>query len=261
MKEFLARRLGVLTLACVSFQQNAGAADWDGLSISGMIGATQQNLEITASGRPGGPNYFSVPSDFTQIADVGSNKFSGRDLSGSLKVGYSRQSGNIVSGIDLSVDSSFDQSQTKSAAWISAAPAQISITQKIKADRMVSIRPRIGWAWDNKLVYVTAGWVAARVTLDTAYSDTFISAGFGGASGTSSKTETKTGTVIGIGGDYALDKAWSLSAQYLYTNLGNLRTETTVRHLDPAQSYDQIDTSADLRTHSVMLGVTYRFKD
>jgi len=253
----------ILTLGtCVSLQQKAVAADWDGFSVTALVGTAQQSGNASAAGRPTANTYFSSASDLPQVASAGSGSFSGSDSTGSFKIGYSWQSGNVVQGIDFSADTGFDRSFTGGATWISVPTAQFSITQRIKAASMLAIRPRIGWAWDNAQVYVTAGVAAARVTLETSFMDNFVSGGASGASGQSSQSETKIGTMVGFGAEYALDKVWSLSAQYLYTDFGHINNVTNTTHLGfGASGFGVIDSSAALRNQSIMVGLTYRFKN
>lgn len=253
-------------LACLGLFSHpaAMAAEWDGYSFTTLVGMTQQSSKTSAAARPPtATSYFSGANDPGQIAAEGSGSFSGADWSGGVKVGYSWQSGHVVKGIDISTDTGFDQSMTNSAVWISSAPARFSITQRIKADPMLAIRPRIGWAWDNKLVYVTAGVAAVRVSLDTTFRDNFIGGGITGAFGYNSKSETRIGSVIGFGTEYALTKVWSLSAQYLYADFGSISNSTNVTHRGVAGAGGRavIDSSADLRSQSLMFGLTYRFKE
>lgn len=60
-----------------------------------------------------------------------------------------------------------------------------------------------------------------------------------------------------------MNKAWSLSAQYLYADFGSVSNSTTVTHPSPTTPYPRavIDSSAELRNQSLMVGLTYRFKD
>ncbi|MFO6420404.1 outer membrane protein [Hylemonella sp. W303a] len=257
--------LCLLASAGGSHAPAALAAEWDGYSFSVLGGAPLQSSRVSAEARgPRSTSYFSQATDVTQVAAEGSGRSSGADWGGSVKMGYSWQSGNVVTGIDVSTDTGVDQSFTNRAAFASDPLAsRFSITQRIKTDPVLAIRPRVGWAWDNTMVYGTVGLAAVRVSLETTYSDNYPWNGAGNASGSSSSSETKIGPVIGFGADYALSKAWSLSAQYLYADFGSVSNSTTVTHsnINTPDGRDVIDSSADLRTQSVMVGLTYRFKD
>lgn len=170
----------LLASAGLAHAPGALAAEWDGYSFSALVGAHQQGSRVSAEVRaPTATSYFASSTDPGQVAAEGSGRFSGTDWSGSVKVGYSWQSGHVVTGIDISTDTGFEQSFTHSAVWLSATTERFSITQRIKADPVLAIRPRVGWAWDNTMVYGTVGLAAVRVSLDTTFSDTIIHAGVG----------------------------------------------------------------------------------
>lgn len=254
--------LGLLMSAGFAHAPAAVAAEWDGYSFSALVGATQQNSKSGVDVQRPASSYF-LATDKTQMDRVGARKVTGTDWSGSVTLGYGWQIGKVVTGIDISADTGFDQSATHGATFISSPTAQYSIRQRIQADPGLAIRPRIGWVWGDTMTYITAGLVSARVTLDTTYRDSVAFNGFTGASGSSSKSETRLGSVIGFGSEYALGKAWSLSAQYLYTDLGSISATTRVKHPDPLMTDPNgfFNSSMDLRNQSLMFGVTYRFND
>lgn len=173
--------LCVLASAGLAHAPATLAAEWDGYSFSVLGGAPLQGSRVNAEVRaPIATSYFAASTDAGQVAAEGSDRFSGADWLGSVKVGYSWQSGHVVTGIDISTDTGFEQSFTHSAVWLSATTERFSITQRIKADPVLAIRPRVGWAWDNTMVYGTAGLAAVRVSLDTTFSDNLIFDGVGG---------------------------------------------------------------------------------
>jgi outer membrane immunogenic protein len=71
----------------------------------------------------------------------------------------------------------------------------------IKSNYATSMALRGGYAWDNFLLY---GKVGAAVT------GIKISSSLGGSS-----NKTKLGTVIGVGGEYAINESWSVRAEAL----------------------------------------------
>ena len=201
--------------------------------------------------------YFDA-SDKAILDRIGTKTYTGSDWGAHLKLGYSWQTGNVVTGIDISADTGFDQSVNASAPVSNLPNNRYNLAQRIKSDPLIAIRPRIGWVSGNTMSYVTAGLVAARVTLDTTYRDDNYNGSTGGF-GFSSQSDTKLGAVFGFGTEYALGKAWSLSAQYLYTDLGSMSATTRVRN--PVNGNGVFNSSVELRTQSLMFGLTYRFKE
>jgi len=251
----------LLLTTALALPAAAHATDWDGYSWGWQLGAVQQDSKTTTRAeRTAGATYFTAV-DIAQFAAQGNGKLLGGDWAGGLKAGYSKAYGNVIAGIDLRLDTGFMQNREYAAVYDGNAPSRFRVDQKVSADWTLSLLPRLGWAWENKQVYVTAGLAASRVSLETKFQDNYIWGGVGpGASGSSKASKTMTGAVLGFGGEYALDKATSLSFQYLYADFGSLRNTTSTRHpkVDP-DNIGQLDSKVDLRTHTLMVGYTYRF--
>lgn len=117
------------------------------------------------------------------------------------------------------------------------------------------MRPRLGWAQDNWLAFVSGGLAVTRVTLETTFSDNFT----GNASGHDTDTETRLGWTLGLGGEVVLDGNWSLRADYLYADFGRVDTSALVTNPGSPGNSSVLESSADLQTHTVLIGLTYRF--
>jgi opacity protein-like surface antigen len=236
--------------------QSAPEIDWSGFSITALAGGGFLTPETDAEGVKDPNSYFNVASDFKQVKNAGSGSPTDWDWSGTLQMGYSHQIGNVVLGIGVTGDLLlWDETRSSSQDWISAPGADFKLTQRVEADWMATLRPRIGWAQDNWLVYFMAGPALSRVKVETDFSDTLGS----GADGHGSDTETQLGYVMGLGGELALGESWSVSAQYSYTDLGTVDTRTHVVNPDFPASPGDIDSSVDLSSHMMMVGFTYRF--
>ena len=245
----------------VAQAQSPAAIDWSGFHVGGLVGTTLALSDTRASPQRSGSTYFSG-ADFDQITGDGSGKLSEWKLSGSLKGGHSWQYGNYLVGVEASADTLlYDETRRTSVAYISQPASRYLLDQRVKADWMATLRLRLGWARDNWLVHVTAGPAVTRLTVDTTFNDNFTFGGASNAYGHSSNTTTKLGVAFGLGGDYALKRDWSLTAQYLYTDFGSVKTTTLVSHPGAGAGSSYLDSSADLRTHSAMVGLTYRFKN
>ncbi len=240
--------------------QSPPSIDWSGFHVSGLVGGTRSDSDTRTTARRDGSTYFTG-NDFNDIAREGRGHVAEWAWSGSLKGGYSRQFGNVLVGLEASADTLFlDEARFGSKAFLDQQGSRFTIRQKVKADWMGTLRPRLGWAQDGWLAYITAGPAVTRVTVETTYSDNFPFGGQIGALGHSSSTKTKYGAALGLGGEYALGQNWSLAAQYLYTDFGRVEASTQVAHINPAAGRSTLDTTADLRSHAAMIGVTYRFK-
>ena len=107
---------------------------------------------------------------------------------------------------------------------------------------MGSLRPRIGYAWDRTMLYVTGGlaWVTNRLT---------VSSTVGGFTASLSDTKLHLGGAIGVGVEHAFAPYLTGKVEYLYTAYGS---ET---YFSPISG----GVSADAGSHTVKVGVNYLF--
>lgn len=234
--------------------------DWSGVYLGGNVGAAINASDLSAGVAPG-TTYFDT-SDPAQIAAAGAGTPTQSGFTGGVVGGYNALFGNILIGLEAGANAfDFDETHATMATYISAPANQFTLTQTVKSNWIATVRPRLGWAEDNWLVYVTGGLALTRVDLDVAFSDNFGTAG--GARGAASASATKAGWTLGAGGEYALMPNWSLTAQYLFVDFGSVDAATLVTNPGPALvgKSSIIDSTADLRTNLVLVGATYRFND
>ena len=93
---------------------------------------------------------------------------------------------------------------------------------------MLTLRPRVGFTFDNLLLYATGGATLTSISFKHQFADDILLSSQD--SGESfSETETKWGWVAGGGAEFAINDRWSLGVEYLYTDLGSVN-ET--RHIN-----------------------------
>jgi outer membrane immunogenic protein len=242
--------------------QSRPSVDWSGYYIGANLGAGIGNADLHAGVRPD-TTYFNTGTDSDQVAAAGRGKPSLDSFTGGAVIGYNVQYGNILFGLEAGANAvGVDEAHSGSSTFLTDPNIQFTVTQTVKSDWIATLRPRIGWAQDNWLVYVTGGLAWTRLELDTFYGDNNAQAGSGlpGAHANGSTSSTKTGWTLGAGGEYALSSNWSLTGQYLFIDFGSVNT---VAPLVPTPTLDEfsatIDGSADLSTSLIMVGATYRF--
>jgi outer membrane immunogenic protein len=131
------------------------------------------------------------------------------------------------------------------------------MTAREKLDSFGTVRARLGFIpVDRLLVYGTGGLAYGHARLSTALTlvndGTTVCAGNNCQAGATS--DTKVGWTIGAGTEWAFTNNWSLKAEYLYYDLGNLSHTMT----DP--SFPSIFNAAvQLKGNIVRAGVNYRF--
>ncbi|GAB2181019.1 hypothetical protein DLREEDagrD3_12420 [Denitratisoma sp. agr-D3] len=241
----------LLLTSALALPAAAHAADWDGYSWGWQLGAIQQDTasRITADHIGAGAPYYLDATDAAVTDRINSATLSKGNGAGGLKAGYSKSYGNVVAGFDVRLDTGFDQSRSASGV----TNGTMRFNQKVSSDWTLSLLPRLGWAWENKLIYATAGVAASQVSLATDYADS------NNGRASHKTTKTLTGLVLGFGGEYALDKATSISFHYAYSDFGKVHNDTFILSPFGTGNNSTLKSTADVRTHTLMVGYTYRF--
>lgn len=155
---------------------------------------------------------------------------------GGGQVGYNAQFGNFVIGIEADVQGGNVEG---SAAYVNG------FTISDELNWLATLRGRLGFAMDRVLFYGTAG--VAWADIDTTVS-----------SGTQSVGDSATGTgyVVGGGVEWMLQPNWTLKAEYLYTDIGEMKGTLTTT---TGTTTTTTDTTYDEKFHILRAGLNYKF--
>lgn len=229
------------------------AMNWSGFYAGVQAGVAKQR-----------DNYSSTDADWDGSAWVSSamegvSNMSKSSFVGGVHAGFNHQIGTFVVGLEADVEgvsgknsySAFeaaDSTYLYSETW--------SVTSQLKWQG--SVRARAGVAVDRALIYVTGGVAAGQFS--TVYSSVISSP----ASASHSFSDTRFGYTVGAGVQYALTDAWSVRAEYRYTDFGKLThnavpwivgTTTTPQASSPYYTTEQ----HKLSSHAVRVGLSYSF--
>lgn len=138
-------------------------------------------------------------------------------VTGGIQAGYAWQTGQFVFGVETDIQLS--AAEDKFAAW------------KFSNPWFGTLRGRVGVAFNNILVYGTAGLAYGRVGTEVLGLR---------------ETHSSIGWAAGIGLELGLTQNWSVRAEYLYTDLGEHNYLITGRP-------HEFDSSV------FRMGVNYRF--
>ncbi|GLH75665.1 membrane protein [Bradyrhizobium sp. SSBR45G] len=140
--------------------------------------------------------------------------------------GYNFQSANWVYGIE--VDAAWADIKDSFAFGGAAIGAKIDATG--------TVRGRIGYAFNNVLLYSTGGyaWADNKLTLSAA-----------GLS--ASDSQLLSGWTVGAGAEFLIAPKWSLKAEYLYKSFGG------------KTYFNGVVPTGELNLHTVQVGVNYHF--
>jgi outer membrane immunogenic protein len=179
-----------------------------------------------------------------------------RGVLGGAQLGYNWQSGNVVFG----GEGSFSAANIKKTVIVNpiiqnngtpfAGAGFLAAGQKIKW--LGSVRPRIGGAFGNVLVYGTAGFAFARID----YAATTDFRPVGTTQYPAAFSNTRKGWTAGGGVEVAVAKKVSIKGEYLYYDLGKT---TFIANPTPALPPFQVQYTWQTKLHTFVGGVNFHF--
>lgn len=175
---------------------------------------------------------------------------------GGLTIGVSRQTGQLVLGIEA--DFSAFGLDGKRDTGVVASVFQVRAVDNIAADWLATLRLRLGYAAGQSLIYATAGPAFSNISASR-FID-WAADGCGGGEFSLNRCHAGGGDItagwtIGGGLEHAISERWTAKAEYLYADFGEAKF-TTVSTMFANQN---IKHSVDLNMHIGRLGVNYKF--
>ncbi len=174
--------------------------------------------------------------------------------------GYQRQFGNIVVGGEVDIDGPTSRIES---ALIFGNPAYAggvggnTYIQRLRSNWQGSARARLGYASAHTLLYITAGVAFGNFTHCAVIDDC------NGNNGHIIKyNATRIGWTAGAGIEHRLSHAWTLRAEYRYTNFGSKNCNNTpdCAFAVPANGVrNASDLDNRVESHAVRLGLSYYF--
>jgi outer membrane immunogenic protein len=176
------------------------------------------------------------------------------------QIGYNYQSGQWVFGIEESFEYfGLRASRIDTGSEPDLFGTPFSVLKSVKTDWLLTVRPRIGYAFNNTLIYATGGLAATEVKSVYEFSDSL------GTIGVVDSSKTKAGWTVGGGVEQALSSNWSVKIEYLYTDFGSLSGSSPFVNnqvlIAPTVglSLGQLTHGVDLKSNVVRVGVNHYF--
>ena len=249
-----------LTGSCLvffAFVLGASAqSDFKGFYVGGYAGGASgnSNAQTTTVFSPTG--YFastSVPA----IAAAGAQNLSSTGFTGGGTAGYNYQHNSFVLGFEFDMGAlRVSDSKSTTAPYPCCPTTGFTVTQSVKTDWLLTLRPRVGFVARRVMFYGTGGLAVANLNYQALFTDTFATAHEnGGVDG------TKTGWGAGGGGEFDLGHHWSMKGEYLYVNLGSVTTTSTNLRAPAATAWptNVFTHTADFHSHTGRVGFNFRF--
>jgi outer membrane immunogenic protein len=253
---------------------------WSGFYVGGTVGGAwgQSDYDETPTGAwqtlAGAPTGFQAQSGASIISPLiaaGTGSLSRSGFMGGGEVGFNSQVGNVVWGLEADISGwSMSKSAVVSGAGIASVPGSaLTATTSLDSTWLATIRPRLGWASNNWLFYVTGGIAISNV--DFAQSiflrpapapvcnpnvGCFGPLPYGsGSAQAGSISSTMGGFTAGGGIEYALSNNWSIKGEYLYVDF----IHQNASQVNPAFPTFTGTATGNLTASIARFGVNYRF--
>jgi outer membrane immunogenic protein len=237
------RRMVTTALSLLAFDVAAFAADlppapqlppleaaplwtgfYGGLNVGGGFGSSRNAFSIAG---------FGLPSFDTPLAGV----------VGGAEAGYNWQTGPLVLGLEANFEGS-GLSGGRTAPCLPLLCGALSASYAQNLTWFGTLRPRIGYALGNWLLYATGGAALGQVGADA-------TATVGPFTAADNRSQTRDGWTLGGGVEFNIAGGWSAKIEYLYVDLGS---RTTTYLLNPP-----ISNSSRVSANVITTGVNYRF--
>ncbi len=205
---------------------------------------------------------FSQPASIangTAVATSGTGELSPAGFTGGIQGGYNWQNDKIVFGGEGDFGA-FNLSQSESPSGVFPFPflgTTYALTESMSTQWLATLRGRLGYTVTPELLlYATGGLAFTDFKFSSSYSDNAVSVLFPGGTGFGNRWEVKTGWTLGGGGEWLLDRNWSIKAEYLYLDFGSMNVVVPVSNSPPFRQTMEVD--ADLSAQMARVGINYR---
>ena len=239
--------------ACATAAPAMAQQDWTGFYVGLNGGAswgdTKLNLQVGAGNGP----LAVPPTDVGAINQVGSDDDNKTSFTGGIQAGYNYQSGSWLFGLETDFGF-FDISQRRTNVYASrvliSPPIAYALDQRVKTDWIWTLRPRLGYASDQWMGYITGGIATSKTKLETRFADSRSPQNVAQLD----KDDTDTGWVGGLGGAYAFAPNMSVRGEWLYVDFGNIHKTVT-----GPNNFVTITPEASVKGNIFRVGVDYKF--
>ena len=192
-----------------------------------------------------------LPNDFFSIEpDSQDNDSDG--ITGGAQLGYNWQCGMFVLGAEADFSAAGINGESHPAIIFAPTILEASQTFDHEIDWFGTVRGRVGFTPLQRLLFYGTGGFAYAHIEQTAGAVVVPVANY-----VNTRSETELGWTAGAGIEYALNRHWSIKAEYLYIDVGDSSVTALPDDLDLAPY--RVDYDWDNSFHSFTFGINYRF--
>lgn len=244
-------------LVCFAGTARAADTDWTGpyigLTAGTAIGKAEMSLDPTGLfNGPGNPD-IRDGNFWRRTIDLDSAAFTG-----GLYGGYQVRVDRIVYGLEGEAGYLGLKESSSITARVPTTANTYRLDQKVETDFFASLRPRVGYLPEtfsgSLLLFATGGLTLTHARVEQKFTQVNLPYHSEGLS----EDKLLGGWTAGGGMEYALSKAWSLKAEYLYANLGTIKNNNAPGNPASAAAY-RTNNKAELTSHLLRLGTAWHF--
>ena len=200
-------------------------------------------------------SYLNTAANVAAVDAVGTQSINPRSFTGGLEAGYNWQWGSVVAGLEADLESFRLEGRAINGGPYPtplAAANSFAITTSINSNWLFTARPRLGYAVNNWLFYVTGGLALTSQSATLMFAD-----GVAPDQNTEAGTFaiTRVGGAVGGGVEMALSDRWSVKGEYLHADFGQTTLNGAV-YKSPTQLFSH---GTDLKEDIARLGINYHF--
>jgi outer membrane immunogenic protein len=211
----------------------AAPLDWSGWYIGAnggwVQGTVEHDVTVASNGVSGVGGVFFDAGNILPVQSVGSGQIIGTGSLVGGQIGYQRQNGPVIWGIEFDYQGVKLNGSRPAAGLYGVgigAPAGFAFNPRFSTDWLTTLRGRFGVdPGYNLLLYLTAGAALADLKYSNSFLDTFYTPGGAGAVAFS---ETKFGFAGGLGVEWALSDHWRLRGEYLHVMFNEVTTRNWI---------------------------------
>jgi len=187
---------------------------------------------------------FSIPGNAFDLNDTG--------FLGGGQIGYNFAFGNLVLGVEADIAYTDIDATSSFAVPLPCCVREASLHQELSS--LSTVRGRVGYAFDNVLLYATGGLAVGQVEYSFRLTDpSLVGGGFAG----DSTSKLAVGYTAGAGVEIALGQ-WSLKTEYLFYDLGQ-ETLTAPFLIGGAPEPFTFRPEFDTQGHIIRIGTNFHF--
>ena len=196
--------------------------------------------------------------NLTIIGNGASGALSDTGFAGGLQGGFNWVSGGVLIGAESDFNAFRLGSKHQTTSVLpTLVPIIVTSSASVETNWLFTARGRLGWAaTSSMMLYGTGGLAATDGQASNFFTDYFSPSETGG----SSKSNILIGYVVGGGAEWALDRQWSLKAEYLFLNFGSISTSVSDLNT-PGSGFgnNALATKVDLDAQIVRVGLNHKF--